>query len=300
VIHAHSWAGGLAAIAGADGMDVPVAQTFHTLEQPPAARPGARAGDPRTRLVRALGRRADAVIASCADEESELIRLGVPRRNIAVIPGGVDIERFKRQGPAMPRGSRPRLVHVGGLAPDGGVATAIRALAAVPDAELLVAGGPAAGDLVGNPMVERLTRLAKEAGAEDRVTFLGHVQHGSMPKLIRSADLVLTLPGSVPTGMVALEAMACGVPVIASAVGAHLDAVLDGVTGVLVPVRHPARTARMARELLADPTRRAALGYAGADRVRSRYSYERISHELLRVYEEALETSGSHRLAAAH
>lgn len=277
VIHAHSWTSGLAAIAGSDGLGVPVTQTFHTLGGSP---------DARTRLERAIGRRADAVIASCAGEESELIRMGVPRRNIAIVPGGVDVERFRRRGPAFPRDDRPRLVHVGRLGPDGGAGTAIRALDGVPGAELVIAGGPASGGLDDDPHFARLRALAEEVGVRDRVTFLGRIPHNAMPKLMRSADLVLSLPSSAATGMVALEAMACGVPVIASAVGAHLDSVVDGVTGFLVRPGRPADLARRAREVLGDPTRRTALGYAAADRARSRYSLERIGQELVRVYED--------------
>jgi glycosyltransferase involved in cell wall biosynthesis len=281
VIHAHSWAGGLAAIAGSDGLGVPVTQTFHTLSR------GTPEERSRTRLERAIARRADAVIATCADEESELIRLGVPRRSIAVVPGAVDIERFHRHGPAFARGERARMVHVGRLGPDSGVSTAIRALDGVPGAELLVAGGPADCDADADPELHRLRRLAKEVGVEGRVTFLGQVAHSAMPKLMRSADLVLSLPSAAPTGTVVLEAMACGVPVIASASGAHLDSVVDGVTGYLINPARPAELARRARELLADPTLRTALGYAGADRARSRYSVERIGRELVRVYEDA-------------
>src|SRR5690606_25798592 len=115
---------------------------------------------------RAIGRRANAVIASCAGEESELIRLGVPRRNIAIVPGGVDIERFRRRGPAFPRGDRPRIVHVGRLSPGGGARTAIRALDGVPGAELVIAGGPVTGDLDTDPDFLRLRTLAEEIGVQ--------------------------------------------------------------------------------------------------------------------------------------
>ncbi|MEV8631303.1 glycosyltransferase [Streptosporangium sp. NPDC051023] len=279
IIHAHSWTGGLAAIAGADGLNVPFTQTFSS-ENTHDAR--------KVRVQRAIGRRASAVIAGCGDEESTLIRLGVPRRNISVIPCGIDVERFRRQGPAAARGTRPRLLHVGPLTQDKGVYTAIRALEGIPDAELLVAGGPAPGELEHDADAHRVMLLAKEVGVEDRVTLLGQVPHASVAKLMRSADVVMSLPREAPAGVVALEAMACGVPVIASAVGAHLDAVVDGVTGLLVAADRPARTARLTRELLADPTRRTAIGFAGADRARSRYSWERISQELVQVYENAM------------
>ncbi|MER7131392.1 glycosyltransferase [Streptosporangium saharense] len=288
VIHAHSWTGGLAAIAGASGLGVPFTQTFGGEDGTPA--PGGPNGQDarKAKLRRAIGRRASAVIAGCGDEESTLIRMGVPRRNIAVIPCGVDVERFRRQGPAAAKGTRPRLLHVGPLSPYKGVHTAVRALAGIPEAELVVAGGPAAGDLGQDADAQQVMLLAKEIGVEDRVTLLGQVPHASIPKLMRSADVVVSLPREAPAGVVALEAMACGVPIVASAVGAHLDSIVDGVTGLLVPADRPAWTARLTRELLADSTRRTAIGFAGADRARSRYSWERIGQELVQVYENAM------------
>lgn len=280
VIHAHSWTGGLAAIAGAKGLGVPVMQTFHTS--------GTARKAEHLKLERALGRRVTAVIAGSGHEESTLIRLGVPRNHIAVVPYGVDVERFRRQGPVAARAGKQRLLHVGALTPESGAVTVIRALSALPDVELVLAGGPVPGALDDDREVRRLRTLAEQFGVADRVTVLGQVPHSSVAKLMRGSDVVLSLPRSTNSGMVALEAMACGVPVIASAVGAHLDSVVDGVTGLLVPPDRPALTARLTRELLADPTRRTAIGFAGADRVRSRYTWERISHELVRVYEEAL------------
>ncbi|GII77007.1 glycosyl transferase [Sphaerisporangium rufum] len=284
VVHAYSWASGLVAVAAAEGLGVPIVQSFQTLGST-RIRPGGERHTARTRLERAIGRRADAVIASCGQEGAELIRLGVPRKSIAVIPHGVDVERFRRQGPANSRGSRPRLLHVGHITPGGGAHEAIRALEGIPGAELLIAGGPVAGAPGAEQHLEDLRLLAKEVGVEDRVTLLGHVPHNNIPKLMRSADIVLSLPSAVPNGKVALEAMACGVPVIASATGAHLDSVVEGVTGLLVRPADIATLARRIRGLLGDLTRRTALGFAGADRAGSRYSMERVGRELVRVYE---------------
>ncbi|GAA1631047.1 glycosyltransferase family 1 protein [Nonomuraea maheshkhaliensis] len=273
VIHAHSWTGGLVAVAGAKGMGVPVTQTFHAVDTA------------HKELERALGRRADAVIAGSGDEESALIRLGVPRNNIAVVPYGVDTERFQRRGAVATRGSRKRLLHVGPLTVERGAHTIVRALQGLGDVELVIAGGPEPDDLDQDRDARRLRALTEQLGVADRVTLLGQVKRAAVPKLMRSADAVVSVPREAGTGIVALEAMACGVPVIASAVGAHMDSIIDGVTGLLVPPDRPARTARLARELLYDPTLRTALGYAGADRARSRYSWERVSQELVRVYE---------------
>ncbi|MEO3867662.1 glycosyltransferase [Nonomuraea sp. B12E4] len=275
VIHAHSWTCGLAAVAGAKGLGVPVTQTFYGMDSM------------HQDLERALGRRANAVIAGSGDQESALIRLGVPRGNIAVVPYGVDTERFQRRGAVATRGARRRLLHVGPLTADRGADTVVRALQGLGDVELIIAGGPEPEDLDNDQDARRLRALAEQLDVADRITLLGQVKRAAVPKLMRSADAVVSVPREAVTGIVALEAMACGVPVIASAVGAHLDSVIDGVTGLLVPPDRPARTARLARELLWDPTLRTALGYAGADRARSRYSWERVSQELVRVYEAA-------------
>jgi D-inositol-3-phosphate glycosyltransferase len=96
------------------------------------------------------------------------------------------------------------------------------------------------------------------------------------------------VPWYEPFGMVPLEAMACGVPVVASAVGGHLDTVLDGRTGALVPPRDPASLAQRLRELLADPARLAAIGSAAAIRARSRYGWDRIAADVELLYHRVL------------
>ncbi|MEU7895222.1 glycosyltransferase [Nonomuraea sp. NPDC049152] len=279
VVHAYAWTCGLAAIAGVQGLDLPVTQTFFHRHGGDAAR--------RLTLQRVLGRRADAVVARSEEEKATLVRLGVPRERIEVVPYGVEVSRFRRRTAAEAQQSRKRLLHVGSLAPDRGAHTALSALRAVPDVELVVAGGPEPARLDDDPQLAGLRRLAQRYGVADRITFLGQVPHASMPKLMRGSDIVLTLPHQAPKGTVALEAMACGIPVIASAVGAHLDSVADGVTGLLVPPDRPSHTARLIRELLGDPTRRAAMGFAGSDRANARYAWERVSQDLLRVYEKA-------------
>jgi D-inositol-3-phosphate glycosyltransferase len=116
------------------------------------------------------------------------------------------------------------------------------------------------------------------------VRFRGQVEPGDLPALYRSADLVVCVPWYEPFGIVPLEAMACGVPVVASAVGGLVDSVVDGVAGVHVPPRRPDLLAGVLAGLLADPARRAALGAAGARRARRRYGLDRIARGTLQVY----------------
>ncbi|TYB41952.1 glycosyltransferase [Actinomadura chibensis] len=295
VAHAHHWMSGLAAIQAAQAAGsrrVPVVQSYHALGTVLRRHRGAADTSPasRVRLERAIGRAADRVIAACSDEARELEAIGVPPGRVRVVPCGIDVGLFTPEGDGRrePGGGGPhRLVVLSRLAERKGVDTAVRALASVPDAEMVVAGGPPPARLDGDPGVSRLRRVARDAGVAGRVRFLGRVGHTEAPPLLRSADLVVALPWYEPFGMVPLEAMACGAPVVASAVGGHLDTVVDGITGVLVPPREPEAAAIAVRALLTDPARRARMGLAGADRARAHYAWSRVAADTVAVYREA-------------
>ena len=175
---------------------------------------------------------------------------------------------------------------VGGLADDPGPVTAVRALPEVPEAELVIAGGPPAGQLAADPGYRALMRLAGELGVADRVSFTGQVSLAGMPALMRSAELLLNLGTDDEQAMVTVEAMACGVPVVAAETGLHADAVINGTTGLLLPPGQPAVLARRVRQLLASPMRE-GMAIAAASRAAERYSWARIGQETLAVYEGA-------------
>jgi D-inositol-3-phosphate glycosyltransferase len=287
VVHAHFWMSGRAALAAGHPLGLPVVQTFHALGVVKRRHQGAKDTSPpeRVEVERAIVRQADAIVATCSDEVFELLRLGADLRRTTVVPCGVDLDRFTPHGPAAPRPSgRHRLVVVSRLVERKGIGNAISALARVPDAELVVAGGPEASQLGADPEARRLVALAGELGVADRVHLLGRVDQADLPALLRSADLAVCVPWYEPFGIVPLEAMACGVPVVASAVGGLVDTVVDGVTGVHVPARDPDRLAEAVAGLLADPTRRATLGRAGARRARRRYGWDRVARSTLEVY----------------
>ena len=290
LVHAHFWMSGLAALSATRDLEVPVVQTFHALGVTKRRFQGRQDTSPpvRVRMERALARDVDRIVATCTDEVGELIRLGAARNRITVVPSGVDVDQFSPDGPVAERGDRPRVLCIGRLVPRKGFDTVIRALVGVPEAELIIAGGPAADELAGDPEAARLTRLAERFGVADRVRLVGAVARPDVPALLRSADLVVCTPWYEPFGIVPLEAMACGVPVVASAVGGFLDTVVDGATGTLVPPRRPDRLAAAMRRLLAEPFWREAYGTAGVDRARSRYSWDRIAAATLAVYEDLL------------
>jgi glycosyltransferase involved in cell wall biosynthesis len=280
---------GRAALDAAPDSGAPVVHTFHALGVVKRRHQGSRDTSPPGRLEeeRRILRDADRILATCSDEVFELLRLGADRRRVAVVPCGVDLEHFSPHGPAEPRRiGRARLVALGRLVERKGVDDAIRALAELPRAELVVAGGPSRDQLPADPEGRRLMDLAEELGVADRVDFRGSVPRAGVPALLRSADLAICCPWYEPFGIVPLEAMACGVPVVAAAVGGLVDTVVDGVTGVHVPPRRPDRLAAAVAALLGDPERRWALGAAGAERARRRYGWGRIARATLDAYRE--------------
>jgi glycosyltransferase involved in cell wall biosynthesis len=293
VVHALRWTSGLAALAAARDLGIPVVQTFNSLgvaERRHRIIPQT-AGTARIRLEPAIGRSVNAVLAGSSDEESDLARLGVPRRSIKVVPCGVDTTEFAPEGPVAQRSGRPRLVTVTDLDEQDSLETLLRALPRVPTAELIVAGGPPRAELARNKAHRRLAALAEDLGVSGRVLFAGQVSRSALPPLLRSADLLVNTSEYEPSGMVSVEAMACGTPVVACAVGGQVDAIVDGTTGILVPPGRPALLAQRIRQLLAHPMLLEAFSVAAADRARSRYSWDRIAHETLAVYDSAVDTA---------
>ncbi|HEY0932780.1 MAG TPA: glycosyltransferase [Trebonia sp.] len=293
VVHAMRWTSGLAALAAARDLRLPVVQTFDSLgvaERRYHVLPG-DAGTERIRLESAIGRSASAVVAGSSDEESDLTRLGVPRRHIRVVPCGVNTDEFNPEGPVAERTTRPRLVTVADLSEIDALGTLMRALSKVPGADLVVAGGPETSELRDDLAFRRLVKLAETLGVSDQVTFAGQVGRTELPPLLRSADLMVSVSEYDPSGILAVQAMACGTPVIASAVGGLVDAVVDGTTGILVPPGRPALLAQRIRQLLSHPMLLEAFSVAAADRAQSRYSWERIAHETLAVYGTALDSA---------
>lgn len=298
VVHGHFWMSGLAALDAADRVDLavgrhlPVAQTFHALGVVKRRQQGSRDSSPAERafLEPNVARRVDTIVATCSDEAFELKAFGVPATHIAVVPCGVDIAHFTASGPVAPRTERLRLLTVSRLVPRKGVGNAIEALGRLVraglDVELVVVGGAGDADhLEAEPEIDRLQRIAAAEGVTDRVLFAGAIDHDALPSWYRSADVVVCAPWYEPFGIVPLEAMACGRPVVATRVGGLIDTVVEDSTGVHVPPRDPDALADALAALLADPERRGRYGDAGRRRAATRYSWRRIASDTVRVYE---------------
>ena len=296
VVHAHFWMSGLASVEAARGLasPVPVLQTFHALGSVKRRHQGAADTSPADRIERERGlcRDVSYVVATCSDEVFELRRLGLSGDRVSIVPCGVDTGAFTPRGPVAARTDRPRLLVLGRIVERKGHDDAVRALQAVPDAELVVVGGPPPGAVDDDPEIRRLRAVADDAGVADRLVFTGSVARADVPAWVRSADVVLAVPWYEPFGITPLEAMACGRPVVATAVGGLVDSVADGVTGDLVPPRDPERLGAVLAALLADDERRAAYGAAGVRRARARYRWSRVVADTESVYRQVLARRG--------
>jgi glycosyltransferase involved in cell wall biosynthesis len=283
VLHAHFWTSGLAAITAARRLGIPVVQSFHELggiETPAADGKPSRSG-----YERALGRAVDRVVAQTQDEVRGLVRIGVPRTQLTVVPAGVDSERFTPEGPAVERDpERPRILSVGKLVERKGFGDVIQAMRFVPGAEVVIVGGPAPDQLPADPGARKLRALAEKLQVADRFRLVGRVPSADMPRWYRSADLFVAAPWQDEWEPSALEAMACGVPIVGTAVGGLTEAVVDGLTGDLVPARDPRALGGALRRLVNDKVRRFAYATAALDRARQAYSWKRVAAQVGSVY----------------
>jgi glycosyltransferase involved in cell wall biosynthesis len=281
VVHAHFWMSGKACVDATRGLGIPVVQTFHALGtvkrrwQGPADTSPA----PRIRVETMVARSAAGVIATCADEVAELEAMGVDPRRVSIVPSGVDTDSFSPQGPAAARTDVPRLLVIGRLVARKGLGDVLAALTRLPRVELVVVGGPDAGELASDPAAAAVVEQAVQLGVADRVRLVGRADRGEVSAWIRSADVVVCAPWYEPFGIVPLEAMACGVPVVGTAVGGLVDTVVDGITGLLVPPRCPERLAAAVGALLDDPGLRARMGAAGRARVAAGYDWPEIARK---------------------
>lgn len=289
VLHANYWLSGLVAHRLKHERDMPFVSTFHTL-----AKVKAEGGDfePlwRERAEAEIISCADAICVSCTEEERQFRRLyGDPRGRIEVVAPGVEHAFF---APGDRAGARraldlpndvPVLLFVGRIQPLKGPDVAVRALAAMrrPDALLLVVGG--ASGLDGDDEVTRLHTLIDQLGVRNQVRFVPPQPHHILSTYYRAADVVLVPSRSESFGLVALEASACGIPVVASAVGGLLTLVDHGESGFLVPQRDPQVFAQYVNLLLDDPLMAADMGAKGALRSR-RYTWSLAAARLRRTY----------------
>jgi D-inositol-3-phosphate glycosyltransferase len=216
---------------------------------------------------------------------------GAPAHKIEIIPCGVDLERFRPLDRAAARSmlglSGERIIlFVGRIEPLKGVDILLRAFAMLEDqssVRLAIVGGDGGKD----KEVGKLRALARELGVGQRVTFLGSLDHSLLPQVYAAADVCVVPSYYESFGLVALEAMACGRPVIASRVGGLQSTVRDGETGFLIPWHCPEPFAEHLELLLRNERLREQFGRAARQAV-ERFSWRAISQSLVAVYEDLL------------
>ena len=309
LVHSHYWLSGWLGRRLGQLWGVPWVHMAHTLgrvkdrDRPEGA---ARESDQRIAVELEIVRSGNRLIAPTPQEVEDLAYLyGADRSCIDVVPLGVDLQRFQ------PRDAEPLrkrlglaenervILFTGRLERLKGVETAIRALPLLPAGagprRLLVAGADSSNGLheAGGFVSERarLEALTVELGVADEVTFLGAIQHQELPLYYSLADVCAVPSYSESFGLVALEAQACGTPVVASRVGGLAHVVVDGQTGFTIRAHDPAAYAARLGELLGDEPLRTRMGSSAVEHAR-RYTWDATAGRLLEVYSATTRSYG--------
>jgi len=291
VLHGNYWLSGIAGHRLKHELDLPLVMTFHTF-----ARVKAQGGDPepvsRENAEASIIGCTDAICVSCTEEERQFRSLyGTPPGTIEIVAPGVEHAFF---APGEKRGARhalrlpndvPVMLFVGRIQPLKGLDVAVETLARLADrrARLVVVGGASGSE--GETEVVRIRSLIESLGVADRVDFVAPQAHHILSTYYRAADVVIVPSRSESFGLVALEAAACGVPVVASGVGGLITIVDDGVTGHLVADRSPDVFASHVDRILANPIDAAAMGARAAEKAR-RYTWSFAAARLRRAYSD--------------
>lgn len=301
IVHANFFMSGLVAQRIKETLGIPYVMTFHALGLVRRAHHGAMDAfpDSRIEIERMLMKEADLLIAECPQDERDLVELyGADADKIRMVPCGFDARELS---PMDRRQARQALglddedfvvLQLGRMVPRKGIDNVIRSLAQLPDeakdrTRLMVVGGESAdGPALCSDEFLRLRKVARQCGVCERVTFTGHRRRHELRAHYAAADVFVTTPWYEPFGITPLEAMACGIPVVASAVGGLAYTVVDGVTGYLVPPHDPQALAACLERLRTHPGLAQAMGRCGLNRVLAQFTWEQVSHSLLGAYAE--------------
>ena len=314
LVHSHYWLSGQVGWLAKDRWGLPLVHTAHTLAKVKNAR--LAAGDRPEPLARVIGEEqvtaeADRLVANTHSEARDLVELyGADPHAVSVVEPGVDLDRFRPPAAGAEEAAARAARRTLGLPEDGYLVAFVGRIQPLkaPDILLraaadLVQCDPEVGDrltvvIVGGPSGPGLdlADLASSLGISNSVRFLPPLGGDMLPALYRGADLVCVPSYNESFGLVALEAQACGTPVVAAAVGGLVTAVRDGVSGVLVDGHDPADWARVLGGLLREPGRRAELSRGGVAHARQ-FSWSRTASGILAVYREAVIAHRARRLA---
>ena len=312
LIHSHYWMSGIAAQSLKEAWGVPIVHMFHTLglmknrvAQSEAEMEGAYRIDGENQVIQA----ADQIVAATLAEQSQLQFLyHVEEEKVTIIPPGVDISHFypipadeAKSVIGVPQQDQ-MVLFVGRIEPLKGVDMLIRAIAHMrsrgvqalfPHYLAIIGGDPNPDSQVLSSEMSRLQNLCRELGLEDMVIFLGKRAQSSLPYYYSAAEMLVMPSYYESFGMVALEAMACGTPVVASQVGGLGFLVQDGVTGYVVPGGDYLALSDRLTQLLSQPELRRRLGEQAANYA-SHYAWENITDRMLELYDKVLRVAEPH------
>jgi D-inositol-3-phosphate glycosyltransferase len=296
LIHSHYWLSGRLGVLFAEHWGVPLVSMFHTLAQLKnrvAESAAEREHEVRSEIERRTMAASDVVVAATEVDRQQILRHYGELAPIRVIPGGVDLSVFRPLGRSEPRTSlgwpddQRVLLFVGRIQRLKGLEVLLRAFALLSDVNgrVIIVGGQKGTHE--SREIARLQHLAGRLGIADRCSFVGAVPHAQLPLYYSAAD-VTVMPSSYESfGLVAVESLACGTPVVATRVGGLTSIVRDGETGVLVPWRDPQLFADALRRVLTDLGARGRMVRNARASVME-YGWERIADEHLALYGEVL------------
>ncbi|HXH22922.1 MAG TPA: glycosyltransferase [Dehalococcoidia bacterium] len=294
LVHSHYWLAGLAGLRLQERWSVPHATMFHTLGEV-KNRASLSENEPLMRIsaeAEIVGG-ADRIVCATELEKSQLVHLyGAEPDRVEVVPLGVDIERFRPLDKEQARRElgfedERIILFVGRLEPLKGVDILINAAAMLEsdvECSVLIVGG----DESSTAQMTQLKGLASDLGIGHRVAFIGAVDHEKLPLFYNAADVCVVPSHYESFGLVAVEAMACGVPVVASRVGGLTGTVKDGETGYLVPWLCPEPFAERIEMLLENESLRRNLGEAAREAV-ARFRWGNVAARILQVYDALLQ-----------
>ncbi len=295
LVHSHYWLSGWAGLIVKQALRIPLANSFHTLGRVKDAT--RRPGQPLEPLLRLAAENeliasSDCVIASTDQEADELLdHYGADPEKLCINPPGIDRHHFL---PGDRRGARRRLglgeepvvLFVGRIQPLKGVDVAVDAMAevldVVPDARLVIVGGPSGAQ--GSVELDRIRRQIDKLGISGSVSMWEAQPHRNVPIFYHAADVLVVPSRSESFGLVAAEAQATGLPVVAANVGGLRHVVQDGESGRLVDGWDPTDFAKAVLDILQSPTTRATMS-VGAIESGRRFSWEATADRLLELYE---------------
>ncbi len=303
LMHANFFMSGMVAQQVKRTLGIPFVMTFHALGR--VRRLNQKEADAfpdiRFAIEEGLMRDADRIVAECPQDKQDMEQLyHAPSERIDIVPCGFDPDEFRpvtldvRQQLGLAR-DEFIILQLGRLVQRKGIDNVIRATALLNReqgvaARLLVVGGnEERPDPVGTPELGRLMRLAEQLGIEQQVTFTGQRRREQVRYYYSAADVFVTTPWYEPFGITPVEAMACGTPVVGTAVGGIKTTVVDGETGFLVPPRDPEALAARLAWLHANPQAAQRMGWAGMRRAYHQYTWRHVASAMADVYEAALE-----------